>query len=208
MNFLSRKNTGIVPNFIVLEGIDGAGKTTLSQALEAFAKDRKIPARFFREPTNYETGIRLREYLQGNLELTPEEELELFLSDRKESVSRNIVPSLKAGFHTILDRYYYSTAAYQWKSGLEPATILEANKREGFPTPDFVIFLEIPIEKALDRISFRNGRNGTLERFESKQELKMILERYDKILPPTCIRLDSTKPISELVEELEGRIFS
>src|SRR5207253_402183 len=101
--------TGIL---IAIEGIDGAGKTTqvarLCKALEAVGETVVRS----KEPTNGPHGRRVRESAQ-NGRLDPHEELATFLDDRREHVATVIGPALGRGEIVILDRYFYSTIAYQ-----------------------------------------------------------------------------------------------
>jgi dTMP kinase len=104
------------PGFLlVIEGVDGAGKSTVVQKLLEHCRERAIPCVASKEPTDGAWGRRLRESAQSG-RLSLEEELELFLKDRAEHVEQLIRPALEAGKVVILDRYYLSTAAYQGAS--------------------------------------------------------------------------------------------
>ena len=182
--------------FIVIEGIDGSGKTTLCETIFNTRLGKTDKIRMFSEPTNYETGIKLRKFLSGSLELPPEEELQLFIDDRKESVKRNIRPCLDSGIDVILDRYYYSTAAYQANTSRTPEEILNQNLKEEFPVPDYLFFIEIDPRIALKRIS---SRSENLDRFETIEKLETIYKNYQKVLPPNTIRLEGEKSTKDLV---------
>ena len=105
--------------FIVLEGIDGTGKSTQTQRLATYFSALGWEVVLSREPTDGPWGKKLRESATtGRLE--PEQELEYFLLDRKEHVENLILPSLKDDKVVILDRYYFSTMAYQGCRGFDP----------------------------------------------------------------------------------------
>ena len=91
-----------------------------------------------REPTHGPAGQRLQSYLLGpSRHLSPAEELDLFMADRREHVAQIIKPALERGKVVLTDRYYYSSVAYQGALGLDPNDILAAN--EAFaPVPDLV----------------------------------------------------------------------
>ena len=89
--------------------------------------------------------------------LTPEEELALFLKDRRENVARNIRPALRAGRIVVLDRYYFSTIAYQGAKGLDPERIRRLNERFA-PKPDLVFILDLGAGDGLARIAGREGQ--------------------------------------------------
>src|SRR5690348_11605062 len=98
--------------FIVLEGIDGSGKSTQVKAIAAALRERGYEVVTTKEPTDNKWGKILRNSASTG-RLSAEEELETFIKDRKEHVEILIRPSLDAGKVVITDRYYFSTAAYQ-----------------------------------------------------------------------------------------------
>jgi len=152
---------------IAIEGIDGSGKTTIVKFLADELKRRGYNVVTFKEPTDSEWGKRVKE-----AKLKPEEELELFLKDREWNVKYNIIPALKSGKIVILDRYYYSTIAYQSARGIDLKLIKKLNER--FPKPDLVIILDISPETALKRIKVR----GEPDKFEKIEFLKKVRENF------------------------------
>jgi dTMP kinase len=126
-----------------------------------------------KEPTDGTWGRRLRESA-SNGRMSAEDELEAFIADRKEHVERVIRPGLEAGKVVIVDRYYFSTAAYQGARGLDPSTILERN--EGFaPRPDLLVILDVSPDIGLKRIQ---ARGGGANLFESRDTLKRARELF------------------------------
>jgi len=107
----------------VIEGIDGAGKSTQVRLLLRKLRARGIDAVSFREPTRGRWGREIRVKAKQAGSLTPERELELFLRDRQENVAKRIRPALERGRVILMDRYYFSTVAYQGAKGLDPARI-------------------------------------------------------------------------------------
>ncbi len=163
-----------IGKLVVLEGIDGAGKSTIGKFLYEELSRRGISCVFTREPTDGRYGRELRERIKkGNL--TPQEELDLFLKDREEHVKNFIVPQMERGKLIICDRYYLSNCAYQGARGIDPEEILKKNRN--FPAPDLVIFLDIIPEKALER------KKNLLTHFENRDFLRRVRELYLKILP-------------------------
>ena len=97
--------------FIVLEGIDGTGKSSHAKRLASYFSSLGREVVLSREPTDGPWGRKLRDSAStGRLE--PAEELEYFLRDRREHVEKLIRPALAEGKVVILDRYYFSTMAY------------------------------------------------------------------------------------------------
>jgi len=100
-------------SLIVLEGIDGCGKTTQIERLEAaLAKFRKVER--LREPGGTVVGEKIRELLANpdHMEMTPRTELLLFMAARAQLAVEKIGPALRGGLVVLLDRYYHSTSAY------------------------------------------------------------------------------------------------
>src|SRR5437867_1133610 len=94
------------PGFLIaIEGIDGAGKTTQTQLLAGLLQDRGYEVVTTKEPTKGKWGTMLREKAKTG-RLSPEEELNAFLNDRKEHIETIIRPNLEAGKVVIADRYY------------------------------------------------------------------------------------------------------
>lgn len=160
---------------IVFEGIDGSGKTTQSRALQEYIKTSGLPCHWFREPGDSPAGRRIRDLAMNDEYLSPEEELALFVSDRKDNVLHNILPHLNNGSIVILDRYYFSSACYQGARGLDVGTILRDH--ESFaPKPDLALYIDIDIETAMERI--RKNRSQRAMRFEIEDFLRQVRMHY------------------------------
>jgi len=152
--------------FIVLEGIDGTGKSTQTRLLADWFRQQGREVVASREPTDGPWGAKLRATAATG-RLAPEEELDLLLRDRRDHVEQLIAPALAAGKVVILDRYYFSTMAYQGSRGLDPAEIRRTN--EAFaPRPDLLFILDLDVDTALSRIG---GRGDTANEFEKHDSL-------------------------------------
>ena len=144
---------------VALEGIDGAGKSTQAKHLAAIFRAQGYAVTSLREPTLSPWGRRLREAMAtGRRILTPSQELDLFLQDRRYDVAVNLLPALAACQLVLLDRYYLSSMAYQGALGIDPESIRRLNETFA-PVPDLVFILLIPPTEALQRI--RQGRGQT-----------------------------------------------
>jgi dTMP kinase len=159
--------------FIVLEGVDGAGKTTQARLLAEALEKRGDQVVLTREPSDGPTGKKILEYLMGPVRsLTAAQELALFMADRREHVNAVIRPALEHGMVVISDRYYYSSAAYQGALGLDPARIVA--KHEPFaPPPNLVIIFHLSPAAALAR---RRGKARQVS--ESPDYLEKVAAVY------------------------------
>jgi dTMP kinase len=187
------------------EGIDGAGKSSCLKELGDRLSVLGYPVVLLREPTNGVYGKRIREILtKGRDGVSPEEELALFISDRKENVEQNISPALHSKKIVLIDRYYYSTAAYQGALGFDPKKICSDNEKFA-PRPDRVFLFKAPIEICLERIG--KNRSGGPDAFEKQDYLSKVQSVFDQFTGDYFCRIDSSLPfeqvVSKLVEELK-----
>jgi dTMP kinase len=171
---------------IVLEGIDGSGKTTQARSLLRRLRSRGWEAAFFREPTRGPWGRQIKRKAVRDGSLTPEEELDLFVKDRRENVEKNVKPTLKNGKIVVLDRYYFSTIAYQGAKGIDPRRIRRLN--EAFAArPDLVIILDVDAGAGLARIAGRKTRD---ELFEREDYLLRVGEIFRSFHGANILHLD------------------
>jgi dTMP kinase len=184
---------------IVLEGIDGTGKSTHTGKLQQALMARGLPVLRFFEPTKGSWGMKIRMILtEGRGDVSPEEELSWFINDRKEDVEKNIQPALDEKNIVVMDRYYYSTAAYQGALGFDPAKIIRDN--EAFaPKPDRVLIFNAPPEECLGRIE--KSRESKSE-FEKLEYLKKVQAIFDTFEGPNIRRIDSRPPQDKVHSEV------
>ncbi len=191
------------PGFlVVLEGIDGVGKTTVHKTLAERFKNHSHYV-FSYEPTNGNYGNRLREALkEGNL--SKEEMLSLFIKDRLEHVKNLIIPSLKEGKVVILDRYYPSTIAYQGAEGFDFKELLILNETIA-PTPDLIIYFDLSVDMAVKRLKER-GKAFSI--FEREDRLTRIAENYRRLLPLfKTYKVDASKPLERVIDEVSKLVL-
>lgn len=141
--------------FIVLEGIDGAGKTTQMAFLKEHLTQRRLQATVLHEPGGTALGEALRLLLKHGREvaLGPETELLLFLASRAQLVQEAIRPALRAGHVVLCDRFSASTLAYQgYGRRLDMAGVRQICRfaTDGL-TPDLTVLLNVPVRVGLER---------------------------------------------------------
>ena len=181
---------------VVIEGVDGTGKSTLIRRLQAYCEGLGMGCILSREPTNGVWGTRLRESARtGRLPL--EEELELFLRDRKEHVDELILPALGEGKVVLLDRYFISSAAYQGARGADPEQVLRRNE-EFAPAPDLVLLLDCDPEQTLQRV---RARGDVADEFEKLDALRRVRELFLAIRRPYIRVIDASVGAEQVAGE-------
>lgn len=178
---------------IAIEGIDGSGKTTQARMLAGFFEKKGRQVVLSHEPTRGPHGARLRESAHAG-RLSPEDELELFLLDRRDHLDTLVRPALADGKVVILDRYYFSNIAYQGVRGFDPEEIRRLNE-EFAPAPDHLFLLDLPVSDALQRIGVRDGKGNA---FEKRCNLEKCREIFVALPDAFVHRIDATRPISEV----------
>ncbi len=158
---------------LAFEGIDGSGKSTQARRLAQWLRAQGRTVLLTREPTDGPHGRRIRE-ARFTQRLSPSEELEAFLQDRRQHVTEEIAPALARGEVVVVDRYYYSTVAYQGARGLDAGELLAAN-RAFAPKPDLVVLVDVTPQAALARIGAR-GEGQDL--FETEAALTDVRQRF------------------------------
>ena len=182
---------------INLEGIDGCGKSTQSQFLmEKFESDNEKTI-LLKEPTNGKYGQMLWNMLSGKIEATTEEILELFVLDRKEHVNKKIKPALNEGKIVLMDRYYYSTMAYQAAAGIDVSRIRKDN--EFAPKPDIVLIFDLPADLAMKRVR----SHSVADVFEKEEHLEKVRKAYLNLEDDPLVRIiDATRTPEEIFGEV------
>ena len=150
-----------------------------------------------REPTDGPSGRKLRDSATTG-RLSAEEELDLFHKDRQEHVETLINPALKAGEIVILDRYYFSTMAYQGTRGFDPQEIRQTNEQFA-PRPDLLLLLELSLDTAIVRIGVRDGQGNEFERRES---LQLCREIFHSVTDDFVHIIDADQPVEQAHEAI------
>jgi dTMP kinase len=188
---------------VVFEGIDGAGKTTQAGLLEERLRPLDVEIVRTKEPTNGVWGRRLRASASTG-RLAPADELHAFLEDRKEHVATLIRPSLAAGKVVIVDRYYFSTAAYQGARGADPDELIRINE-EFAPKPDLLVLLAVTPGLGIARIQQRGDAGNLFEREEDLARSAAIFGRLDA---PYLLRLDGSQAVQPIAEQIEAAVMA
>jgi dTMP kinase len=176
---------------IVFEGTDGTGKSTQLKLLGQDLAALGFSVIITKEPTEGPIGQKIRELYRNRHKYSREQELELFLADRREHVTHILRPGLAAGKIILCDRYFFSTAAYQGARGFNPDMILKQNTFA--PEPDLVLLFEAPLDISLERIT--SGRGETPNNFEQPDFLKKVAAIFSAISRPYIHKIDASGSI-------------
>ncbi|RUM40488.1 MAG: dTMP kinase [Desulfocapsa sp.] len=179
---------------IVFEGTDGTGKSTQLKLLARHLEAKGVDILCSFEPTKGIYGQKIRALYSNRGATSREDELELFLADRKEHVANLITPALAAGKVVLLDRYYLSTIAYQGAAGINPAEILAKNRFA--PKPDLALLFHVPIETGVNRIT--ESRGDTLNDFENEDYLLKVKKQFEMMDLPCIRRVDANRSIEAI----------
>lgn len=148
--------------FITFEGIEGSGKSTQAKILNEYLTGKGLQCNLTREPGWGKLGGIIRNILLDDREihLEPFAELCLFCTDRINHVKEYIKPKLDAGEIVICDRYHDSTLVYQGVGRENETELVEAmiNKSCMGTFPDITLFLDLPVERGLERIEAREDK--------------------------------------------------
>jgi len=178
--------------FIILEGIDGCGKTTHAKLLTDWLKTRKHDVVLTAEPTNSKIGLFIREVLRGAETVDPMTLTLLFTADRYQHLKEFVEPNLKDKKIIICERYYHSTIAYQNAQGVDWNWIFELNKFAR--KPDLTILMDIDPKKSI-------GRKKTREIFENTEFLTKVRDKYLKM--PDVVKVNTDRDIKEVQREIQ-----
>ncbi|MHB8789305.1 MAG: dTMP kinase [Desulfobulbaceae bacterium] len=192
-------NKGIL---IAVEGIDGTGKSTQVGLLARYLRNRGCEVVETREPTNGPYGRRIRELFVDRGRCTLEEELNLFIDDRRQHVREVIEPALAQGRIVVTDRYYFSTAAYQGAAGMDPAEVFAQNLFA--PRPDLVLLLTM--EPATSLVRIRESRGEELNDFEQEDQLRRVAELFASFTDPCITRIAADGSLEHVAGEIRQAV--
>jgi dTMP kinase len=157
--------------FITLEGIEGAGKSTIARYVVDWLTERGTPVRLTREPGGTPLAERLRHIVleRGTETLSPVTETLLMFAARTLHVENVIGPALRAGQWVVCDRFTDATRAYQGSGRGVDGALIDALASAVHPqlTPDCTLLLDLPVAEGLARARARGGGART-DRFEAE----------------------------------------
>jgi dTMP kinase len=195
--------------FISLEGIDGAGKSTIGAGLGAELSRAGHDVVMVR-PSDTQLGDLVRGYLlqHHQVPVDPWTEALLFNAGRVQLLRERILPALKTGAVVIADRYADSTIAYQGGGRGLPVAALHRLHREACRDvwPELTFLLDLPRQVAEER---QRSQQLPLDRFETASDgfHEAVLAAFDELAaaePDRIVRIDSTRPPAVVLDHIRS----
>jgi dTMP kinase len=184
---------------ITIEGLDGAGKTTLAEGLA-----RELGARLLREPGGVEVSERIRALVKDPaLTVSPRAEALLYAAARAQLVDEAIAPLLARGEWVVLDRFVHSSLAYQGEGrGLGEEAIRKINDfATGGLGPDLVLLLRLDPAQGRDRLAGRGDPPDRLE-LEDADFFARVNAYYERLATdPQVTAIDASRPPAEVLAD-------
>ena len=169
--------------FVVLDGIDGCGKTVHSKMLCEQLRVLDYDVAYTTEPSKSPIGQFIRQKFLRETKVAPQIEALLFAADRFHHLTSEIIPMLDANKIVVSDRYVYSSLAYQGAQGLAPDWIKQINCFA--IRPDLALYLDVLAETGLSRKRSRS----TLENLDLEKKVREIY--LDLVKSGELVKIDS-----------------
>lgn len=164
--------------FIAFEGIDGSGKSTQVRLLAERLRSENIPFYTTMEPTDSPVGSLIHQIMTGRVKADPKVIAALFVADRLDHLLNDvngISQKIDEGTTVIMDRYYFSSYAYQ-SVDVPMDWVIQANEQSSaILRPTVNIFIDIDPDTALERIAKSRFQR---ELFEEKSRLTIVRQKY------------------------------
>lgn len=205
----------MLKGFLVsLEGPEGAGKTSVLEALIPILEDRGVEVLTTREPGGVLIGEKIREVIldPSHTEMDPKTELLLYIASRRQHLVEKVLPALAAGKLVIMDRFIDSSVAYQgFGRGLDIDAIDWLNEfaTDGLK-PDLTLYFDIEVEEGLARIAANSNREVNRLDMEGLDLHRKVRQGYLSLLEREGNRIekiDASLPLDQVIENTQQLLF-
>ena len=201
--------------FITLEGGEGAGKTTIANAVIEKLSTLGIETVYTREPGGIKIAEKIREVILNpdHTEMDCRTEALLYAAARRQHLVEKVKPAMEAGRIVLCDRFVDSSIVYQgYARGIGMDEVREINQFaiEGF-MPDLTIFFDIKPEIGIARIAANDSREVNRLDLEGLAFHELVYEGYKKqakMNPERIVSVDATKSVETLTDEVCALILS
>jgi len=190
--------------FITLEGIEGAGKSTVAVKLRERLEQRGVTVRLTREPGGTPLAERIRTLVleRGDERVAPEAETLLMFAARRIHVDNLIRPALERGEWVLCDRYTDATRAYQGGGRGVSAELIDslAHAVHADVNPDLTLLFDLPVALGMSRAAARRGAQDRFEA-ESVAFFERVRARYLDLARAgeRVVRVDAAQPLAAVV---------
>ena len=199
---------------VSLEGPEGAGKTSVLEALIPILEDRGVEVLTTREPGGVLIGEKIREVIldPSHTEMDPKTELLLYIASRRQHLVEKVLPALEAGKMVIMDRFIDSSVAYQgFGRGLDIDAIDWLNEfaTDGLK-PDLTLYFDIEVEEGLARIAANSDREVNRLDMEGLDLHPKVRQGYLSLLEREGNRIekiDASLPLDQVIENTQQLLF-
>jgi len=199
---------------VSLEGPEGAGKTSVLEALIPILEDRGVEVLSTREPGGVLIGEKIREVIldPSHTEMDPKTELLLYIASRRQHLVEKVLPALAAGKLVIMDRFIDSSVAYQgFGRGLDIDAIDWLNQfaTDGLK-PDLTLYFDIEVEEGLARIAANSNREVNRLDMEGLDLHRKVRQGYLSLLEREGNRIekiDASLPLDQVIENTQQLLF-
>ncbi len=199
--------------FIVLEGIDGAGTTTQTRLIAERLKQEGRAVVTTGEPSTGPVGRLIRQALESRLQLEADAITQfewatlalLFAADRADHAHRCIVPALRSGAYVICDRYDLSSCIYQSLTAPDPQSALRWVQTLNcqVPRPDFTVVLDVKPEVAELRRVNRGSAPELFEQNSLQRQLALAYQEAERFVPNDRLaHVNGELPVESVTERL------
>ena len=195
--------------FIVIEGGEGSGKTSLIKLLESYLKEKNIDVLTTREPGGVSAAEKIREVILDE-KIDSITEALLFASARREHLVKKVLPALKENKIVLCDRFVYSSLAYQgYARGLGIENVYEINKpaTNGL-MPGLTIFLDVSPEVGIGRINKHRTNEVNRLDLEGIEFHEKVREGYKKAIEMypenKVVVVDGDRHINDVFEDVKN----
>jgi dTMP kinase len=182
---------------IVFEGIDGAGKTTVSRKIVEILSSKGFKTFYTREPSDSPFAQLLND-LKTKIDTGPIIDALAMSLDRAFHMMNEVEPRLAEGYVVVMDRYYHSTIAYQGAMGADIKWIRDINRV--FRRPDIAFYLDVSVETAMRRIRDKKSRWPF---YEFKDFLSKVRDIYLKLVEENeLIYVDAERDLNDVINQV------
>ncbi len=198
--------------FIVLEGIDGCGKSTQIEAVTQWIRMTGCPVHTTFEPTDGPVGRLIREMLSGRIAVDQRTIALLFAADRSDHIvneTNGIKKKTAEGTVVLCDRYYFSSYAYHGRY-LDMEWVIQLNKvNSDLLKPDITLFIDADPQLCLDRIQKDRKHLDMYERLDIMTQVRdSYLAAFEKLKnQETVVVIDGNRTVQAVQAQIRKAVL-